>query len=79
MHFQELFEQIQFFPRWFLPSFSIFPLDGIYPLNSTNWPPKTTHQQHLLRDFYQNNATVEKEALNDDIGETNMASKFNKS
>ena len=55
-----------------------FPLDGLCPLNWTNFPPKTTHQKKLLRDCYPNNAAAEKEALNDVIRETNMASKFKK-
>ena len=49
----------------------------IYTLNWTNFPPKSTHQQQLLRDCCQNNVTAEKEALNDVIWETNMASKLN--
>ena len=57
-------------------SSTTFPLDGLYPLNWTDFPPKSTHQQKLLRDCYQNNATAQKEALNDVIQETNMASKF---
>ena len=50
-------------------SSTTFPLDGLYPLNWTNFPPKSTHQQKLLRDCYQNNTTAEKEALNDVIRE----------
>ena len=30
--------------------------------------PKSTNQQKLLRDCYQNNVTAEKEALNDVLG-----------
>ena len=37
-----------------------------------------THQQQLLPVCYENNATAEKEALNDVTRQTNMASKFNK-
>ena len=44
-------------------------MDYIPKLNWTNFPPKSTHQQQLLRDCYQNNATAEKEALNDVIRE----------
>ena len=44
-------------------SFSTFPIDGLYPLNWTNFLPRSIHQQQLLRDCYQNNTTAEKEAL----------------
>ena len=64
----------QIWPHWVLPSrlclrsFFTFPLDELYPLNWTNFPPKSTHQQKLLRGCYQNNATAEKEAFDDVIG-----------
>ena len=50
-----------------LRSSTTFPLDGLYSLNWTNFPPKSTHQHQLLRDCYQNNATAGKEVLNDVI------------
>ena len=50
----------------------------IYPLNWAYFPLKGTYQEELLCDLYKNNATSEKEPLNDVIRETNMASKFNK-
>ena len=61
-----------------LKRWSTFPLDGLVSLNWANFSLKSTHQQRLLCNCYQNNATAKKEALNDVIRETNMASKLNK-